>query len=157
MNLLNHVKTDKEFTAFVKRRWNRPEIWVNSNPYDFQPRLSNSYDRNEMRKRPSHDLHYFISFTASANEAGPNRNIRVILIVLFVFLGAFITLTLIQVVRRKACRSVIKAKGRVLHRTYYYNTITWKNFIPEAQNIIKIYLEFHMFFKRQYVLCLMSF
>ncbi|KAB5555496.1 hypothetical protein PHYPO_G00034890 [Pangasianodon hypophthalmus] len=65
-----------------------------------------------MRNRPSHDLHYFISFTASANEAGANRNIRVILIVLFVFLGAFITLTLIQVVRRKACRPVIKAKAQ---------------------------------------------
>ncbi|XP_053541155.1 tumor necrosis factor receptor superfamily member 17 [Ictalurus punctatus] len=55
---------------------------------------------------------YCKSLASSANEAGPNRNIRVILIVLFVFLGAFITLTLIQVVRRKACRSVIKAKAQ---------------------------------------------
>lgn len=68
-----------------------------------------------MRKRASHDLHYFISFTASTNQAGVNQNIRVILIVLFVFLGTFITLTLIQVVRRKACRQVTKAKGRVFY------------------------------------------
>ncbi|XP_026770500.1 tumor necrosis factor receptor superfamily member 17 isoform X1 [Pangasianodon hypophthalmus] len=61
---------------------------------------------------PSICVTYCKSTTSSANEAGANRNIRVILIVLFVFLGAFITLTLIQVVRRKACRPVIKAKAQ---------------------------------------------
>ncbi|XP_026993321.1 tumor necrosis factor receptor superfamily member 17 isoform X2 [Tachysurus fulvidraco] len=55
---------------------------------------------------------YCKSTASSANEGGANRNIRVIIIVLFVFLGAFITLTLIQVVRRKACRPFNKAKAQ---------------------------------------------
>ncbi|KAK3529697.1 hypothetical protein QTP70_033669 [Hemibagrus guttatus] len=55
---------------------------------------------------------YCKSTASSTNQAGANRNIRVILIVLFVFLGTFITLTLIQVVLRKACRPVTKAEAQ---------------------------------------------
>lgn len=103
-----------------------------------------------MRKRPTNDLRYFTSFTASANEAGKNQNIRVIIIVLFVFLGAFITLTLIQVVRRKACRSVIKTKGRVFYtRLTTIILLYHNNLIPKTHNIIKIYLNV---FKRQLLL-----
>ncbi|XP_062859873.1 uncharacterized protein LOC134321947 isoform X2 [Trichomycterus rosablanca] len=49
--------------------------------------------------------------TSSINEAGEKNNVRVILIVLFVFFGACITLTLIlQVMRRKTCKPLIKTK-----------------------------------------------
>ncbi|XP_062859872.1 tumor necrosis factor receptor superfamily member 17 isoform X1 [Trichomycterus rosablanca] len=51
--------------------------------------------------------------TSSINEAGEKNNVRVILIVLFVFFGACITLTLIlQVMRRKTCKPLIKTKAQ---------------------------------------------
>ncbi|XP_036427661.1 tumor necrosis factor receptor superfamily member 17 [Colossoma macropomum] len=51
--------------------------------------------------------------STSGNEARENQNVRTVLIVLFVFLGACTTLTLIlQVIRRKACKHVPFAKAQ---------------------------------------------
>ncbi|KAF7705265.1 tumor necrosis factor receptor superfamily member 17 [Silurus meridionalis] len=61
---------------------------------------------------PSDCVTYCKSSVSFTNEAGLNRNVLVILIVLFVIVGVVITLTLIQVVRRKKCRSVINAKAQ---------------------------------------------
>ncbi|XP_048026833.1 tumor necrosis factor receptor superfamily member 17 isoform X2 [Megalobrama amblycephala] len=47
------------------------------------------------------------------NEVEKNQNIRFILIVFFVFLGAFTALTIIlRVIRRKTCKPIIMNKGQ---------------------------------------------
>lgn len=49
-----------------------------------------------------------VSFSVPVNEVENNQNIRFILIVFFVFLGAFTALTIIlRVIRRKTCKPII--------------------------------------------------
>lgn len=56
----------------------------------------------------------FVSFSVPVNEVENNQNIRFILIVFFVFLGAFTALTIIlRVIRRKTCKPIIM-KGILL-------------------------------------------
>lgn len=50
-----------------------------------------------------------MSFSVPENEVEKNQNIRVILIVFFVFLGAFTALTIIlRVICRKTCKPIMK-------------------------------------------------
>ncbi len=54
-----------------------------------------------------------VSFSVPENEVEKNQNIRLILIVFFVFLGAFTALTIIlRVIRRKTCKPIIN-KGKM--------------------------------------------
>lgn len=60
-----------------------------------------------------------VSFSVPVNEVENNQNIRFILIVFFVFLGAFTALTIIlRVIRRKTCKPIIM-KGILLREFWY--------------------------------------
>ncbi|KAI2658523.1 Tumor necrosis factor receptor superfamily member 17 [Labeo rohita] len=52
---------------------------------------------------------FIVSISVPENEVEKNQNIRLILIVFFVFLGAFTALTIIlRVIRRKTCKPIMK-------------------------------------------------